>query len=949
MEFEDRIAVRAMDLFDHYAELGEARRATALAALQATDPEVCAALAALLVADASGRDLVSPLAWMSARCTDSDAAGSLRNPGAAVWRSGMRVGAWCIDDVIGIGGMGVVYAAHRADGWYDRDVAIKTIRPELVSPGVLQAFDRERSHLARLEHPAIATLLDAGLAEDGQSWLAMQRVHGAPIDDACDARRLDLRARVALLADACDAVRYAHAHGVLHQDIKPSNLFVDDTGAVRLLDFGLSALLVAQEEGGARIGLSLAYAAPEAVRGAPPSVAIDVHALGVVLYRLLCDDWPRRPASAGWLATDGGPPRRPSALARAGAQAAARARGLPGPGALARALRGDLDAIALRCVQQDPAARYADVAALQADLRAWLDGRPVAARGGGRAYRIGRFVRRHVPVIAAAGVCVLAVGLAVGMTLDARHRREAEAARDAEALGGLFERSLGAAMLSSLGTAPLASRSLLADTERDLRRQAGATRPLLLARGLVALARARLAAGDYARAADLAREAGGLGAGDGLQQARTDAVLAQLANLQARHADAQRHVRDGLAALPDGDGQARALAQLDLRMQLARARWGQGDPRQAIALLDEAVETATRLGPEGVQALAELLDQRGYDRTQLFQLAAAEADLRRGLQVLGDRAPAVASTLRRHLASMLNLAGRPEEAEREASAALEANRRIFGPAHPETGRAWATLGKTLFSLGEPARSREAIDRAIAIMAPQIGDDHPDVAEALVVRGGIAFEEGRLADALADARHALAALERAYGRRHEATLKRRTDLASLLIYGAGDGGHSDAAYREAATLLADALDTGVRQGLPMGYARDEYANALLHLGRVDEADLQARLGIAETKALFGADTGYAAINYMVLMEVDTRRRDHDAADDLGAWLLAQCEPEDKSSYTRLLILTALLENAVGRGDAGRIRSAYRDVERFARRHGFEQALDTIAVPAALRGG
>jgi tetratricopeptide (TPR) repeat protein len=235
------------------------------------------------------------------------------------------------------------------------------------------------------------------------------------------------------------------------------------------------------------------------------------------------------------------------------------------------------------------------------------------------------------------------------------------------------------------------------------------------------------------------------------------------------------------------------------------------------------------------------------------------------------------------------------------------------------------------------------------MAPQIGDDHPDVAEALVVRGGIAFEEGRLADALADARHALAALERAYGRRHEATLKRRTDLASLLIYGAGDDGHSDAAYREAAALLADALDTGVRQGLPMGYARDEYANALLHLGRVDEADLQARLGIAETKALFGADTGYAAINYMVLMEVDTRRRDHDAADDLGAWLLAQCEPEDTSSYTRFLIMTALLENAVGRGDAERIRSAYRDVARFARRHGFEQALDAIDVPAALRRG
>ncbi|MGN6153369.1 MAG: serine/threonine-protein kinase, partial [Lysobacteraceae bacterium] len=291
MIHDDAVAARAMGLFDRYADLSEAERTPALAALETTDPDVCAVLSAMLAADASTHAFVSPLDWIASRKAVDDAS---RADGAALWRSGVRLGPWRIDGVLGIGGMGVVYAGQRADGWYERKVAIKTIRPELVSPGVMQAFDRERSHLARLEHPAIVALLDAGLADDGQPWLAMQRVHGEPIDAWCDAREADLHARVALMIEACDAVRHAHAHGVLHQDLKPSNLLVVGDGRVRLLDFGLSALRAPPEGGGApRVGVSMAYAAPEVLRGAAPSVAIDVHALGVMLYRLLCDDWPR--------------------------------------------------------------------------------------------------------------------------------------------------------------------------------------------------------------------------------------------------------------------------------------------------------------------------------------------------------------------------------------------------------------------------------------------------------------------------------------------------------------------------------------------------------------------------------------------------------------------------------------------------------------------------------
>jgi serine/threonine-protein kinase len=948
MTQDDAVAARAMSLFDRYADLSEAERTPALAALEVTDPDVCAVLSAMLAADASAHAFVSPLEWIASRGGDDAAS---RTDGAAIWRSGVRLGPWRIDGVLGIGGMGVVYAGERADGWYEREVAIKTIRPELVSPGVMQAFDRELSHLARLDHPAIVAVLDAGLAEDGQSWLAMQRVHGEPVDAWCDARDADLHTRVTLMIETCDAVRHAHAHGVLHQDIKPSNLLVADDGRVRLLDFGLSAMLAPPDgRTGPRIGVSMAYAAPEVLRGAAPSVAIDVHALGVMLYRLLCDDWPRHPPpTSAWLPValpDGLPaPRAPSTLVHG--DAVAQRRGLRDARALARQLRGDLDAIALRCVHDDPAQRYADVGALQADLQAWLAQRPVAARGDGWGYRAGRFVRRHALATGVFALCALAAAIG-GLALVHQQQRAAEEARDAEVLGHLFERSLGVAMLSSLGNTPLASRTLLADTERSLRIEAGAERPHLLARGLTALARASMTAGDYAKADHLAGEAKALAVDDDLQAARTDAVLAQLANLRARFADAEHLVREGLDDLPAG-ADAAALVRLDLRMQLAMARWGRGDTRQAFAILDEAVATASRMGPDGAPALAELLAQRGYDRMQLFQLKQAEADLRRGLAVLGTRSPAVANALRRHLANTLLLSGERKEADREAAQSLHDSLRIFGPEHPETGRAWLIYGKTRFFVEDKAAAVEAIDRATAIIGSQIGRDHPDLAEALVIRSATAFEEGRLQDAITDTRRSLSLLERAYGPGHEATLKRRTDLASLLIFSADNGtaSHPDATYREAASLLSDALVVGERQGLPMGYARDEYANVLLHLGRVDEADVQARLGISEVRAQFGPDTTYAAPDLMALMKVFTRQGHYDACDALGEWLLDKAAAETASHYSRFLVLATRLENAVARGDPARIRAAYREAEALARAQGFLPALEAIDVPETLR--
>jgi serine/threonine-protein kinase len=939
---DDGIVARALDLFDRYADMPDAELPLALDALRARDPDLCAALTSLLRADARQDTLVSPLEWMAAR--DAGESAAARDDAGSIWRSGTRLGAWCVDEVIETGGMGVVYAAHRADGLYERGVALKTIRPGLMSPAVLQAFGRERNHLARLEHSGIVALLDAGIAADGQPWLAMQRVHGEHIDRWCDAHRADLRARATLMIEVCDAFQHAHAHGVLHQDIKASNLLVTQEGAVRVLDFGLSALLSPKADAGtARIGISASYAAPEVFRGAAPSIAIDIYALGVLLYRLLCEAWPSQPPTLVAMSSiDVEAPRAPSALALACAPEAARMRGFRDPQALSRALHGDLDAIALRCVRTDPAERYADVAALRADLRAWLDGVPVSARGSGLRYRATRYAARHALALLVSLACI-AAATAVMVIVVQQHRHAQQESANVEMLSQLFERSLGAATLSSLGNAPLNSRALLDDTERRLRAQWGDDRAALLARGLTALARANLIGGDYGSAERLSAEAKALDSDDALQAARTDAVLAQLSNLRARHADAERVVRAALAAMPSRSGVDGELVALDLRMQLARARWGRGDTKGALAILDAAVASAAALEEDGAAALAELLGQRGYALTQLFRFKEAEADLDRALTVLGDRSPTIQNTLRRYLAGVLLLSGRKEDAHLQASASLDSNLRIFGPSHPETGRAWVVVGKTSFYRKETARAQQALEKGTRILETQIGAHHPDLADAFVIRSGLAFERGDIAAAQDGARKALDILERAYGPHHEASLKRRTDLAFLLLQQAegADMARQDALYADAGDLLGDAIRSGERQGLPMGYARDEYSAILLHFGKVAEAETQARMAISEMSALFGDGSDYVTPAHMSLMRVHTARGRYDDAAALGERLLT-VERED-SPYSRFLLLKMLLENALARGDPQPIRDAYREAYRLAKKHRFMEALKAVRIP------
>jgi tetratricopeptide (TPR) repeat protein len=325
-----------------------------------------------------------------------------------------RFGPYQCDSVLGSGGMGTVYRAHRDDGQYTQPVAIKVLRGSLRSDWYRQRFRTERQILARLNHPHIARLLDGGMTAEGEPYLVMELVEGEPIDDLSDRRRLTVAQRLALFDQVLDAVDYAHRSLIVHRDLKPSNILVTDAGEVKLLDFGTSKLVEEEATNTSLHALTPRYASPEQLRGETASVASDVFSAGVVLYELLTGAHPFGAADSVVeslrRATGDAVPAPPASSIDA-ASATARA---STPASLRKLLAGDLDSILRKSLVSDIPARYATAAALRDDLTRYANGLPVQAKPATLTYRARKFVRRNrVAVVAGiAMIGVVAIGIA---------------------------------------------------------------------------------------------------------------------------------------------------------------------------------------------------------------------------------------------------------------------------------------------------------------------------------------------------------------------------------------------------------------------------------------------------------------------------------------------------------------------------------------------------------
>lgn len=356
--------------------------------------------------------------------------------------AGRRIGAYTLLEPLGEGGMGSVWLAERSDGRFEGRAAVKLLHAGLVQRTLAERFRREGAILARLAHAHIARLVDAGLTDDGQPYLVLEHVAGERIDRWCDARRLDLRARLKLFDQVLLAVQHAHMQLVVHRDLKPANVLVDGDGNVKLLDFGIAKLLHAEDAAGEATELTRdsgrvltpQYAAPEQTRGDAVTTATDVYSLGLLLYVLLAGQHPRVDAEGKLSPLAGEPPPASrvvvdqSRRSNQELEAAAASRDST-TAQLAHALAGDLDNILAKAMHVEPGERYATVAAFAEDLRRHLEGQTVSARPDSWAYRASRFVKRHKAGVALATVALAAIVSAAGM---AEHQRR----------GAVYERDL---------------------------------------------------------------------------------------------------------------------------------------------------------------------------------------------------------------------------------------------------------------------------------------------------------------------------------------------------------------------------------------------------------------------------------------------------------------------------------------------------------------------------
>ena len=418
---------RALEVFAEARERPAEARKEYLDGVCGSDSSLRAEVESLLQAEGGAEEFFDGL---SARLGVAEFLKQPGNEGGAS-ESGMAIGQYRLKEQIASGGMGTVWLAERTDGIVNRQVALKLPHPKLLGRGFSQRLEREREILASLTHPSIARLYDAGFADDGQPFLALEYIDGVPLDVYCTDNRLAISDRIDLFLKVARAVAYAHAQLVVHRDLKPANILVDRSGEPHLLDFGVAKLLQDSQADDSQLTrmagrpLTPAYSSPEQIAGGALSTSSDIYSLGVLLFELLTGERPYKltRTSSGALETAilEAEPRLPSSVA-----VNARAK---------KTLRGDIDTIVLKALKKLPSERYQTVNGFIEDLERYRRGQPVLAQPDNRLYRTVKFLRRHRLGVAAAGAVMIAIvtgaSVAVWQAVEARaEQRQAEAVKD---------------------------------------------------------------------------------------------------------------------------------------------------------------------------------------------------------------------------------------------------------------------------------------------------------------------------------------------------------------------------------------------------------------------------------------------------------------------------------------------------------------------------------------
>lgn len=773
---------RVRSIFAEVVGLAEPLRSRRLEELCGRDEEVLEEVRSLLRFDEeSDTALEGPIAE-----TAAEYLGGRLSPGTAL--SNYRV-----EELLGRGGMGDVYAATQT-GPIQREVALKIIRPGMDSSQVVARFQAERQTLARMNHPFIAKVFEAGTTPDGRPFFAMERVRGVPITEYCVSQRLDSRARLRLFLAVCDGVQHAHQKGVIHRDLKPSNLLVSAEGGApvpKIIDFGIAKALAPDpfmEEAGAtpvtQLGQVMGtpdYMSPEQadLEEAAVDTRTDVYSLGVILFELLVGEVPIRtrgdtgatPSERARRLREIEPPR-PSRRLRALAEGSALDSGsLSGTESLEdlySLYRRDLDWIVLKALSKEQDRRYSSPAELAADLERFLNDEAVLARPPSRTYRVQKFVRRHrVGVVAAAGVLAAVITGAIAASVGFVQARQAESealrlaavaqqeSRTAEQVSRFLVDLFDAAD-PFVGIGPETPvRELLDKGVRDLR-SGLQEEPEVRGRLLVKIAEVHESLGLLDEALQYAREAAAIyeeQSDEGLlaDHAVALTVVSDLIIENNPTAEALETAERAVALARRSDSQKTLATAL---RQLGSAQVELGAMNESLQTFDEAIAIAETVGDEtdrvatvyaSVQPLLILEDlleaERRLDQVIAFYSASGAEGEMRLANVLGAYGEVV-----------LRLQ-RFEEAENAFRRALDLFTEVLGPDHVMTLRARGSLAALLLRGGRTEVARELLEETRRVA-------ERDHADNLLLNANINNDLGKAYEDLEDLDRARAHYERA---------------------------------------------------------------------------------------------------------------------------------------------------------------------------------------------
>ena len=802
---------------------------------------------------------------------------------------GQCIGPYNILQKIGEGGMATVYLAERAGGSSSRRVACKVLRTMHGGAELKWRFSQEIRILASLSHPNIATLYDEGEQDGGRACFFMEYVDGKPITCYCEDNNLTLNERLALFEQICAAVLYAHRKGIIHSDLTPNNILVTEEGQIKLLDFGIAKFLLPEVDESKHLDgepfLTLDYASPEHLAIGDLTVMSDVFSLGVVLYEVLAGCSPFQ------LAARGEPPVRPSDAAHLHA----------GCKAWRKALRGDLDQIILKAIQENPEERYLSVEQLLGDLVGYRERRPVAARGNNLIYKAQCLVVRRWPAVAAAG-CFVLMTLFFGIYEYRQSERLASALATSRRQTTKFERVsdflvrlFAISDPSEARGSTITAREVLDRGSDQLRRELR-TEPDVRAGLLQTIGVVYRNLGLYDRAAPLLQEALSVNrtqhGPESLETAESLDEWADLLKSRGDYAAAEPSFRESSRIfhkmLPPDDLRV-ATADNDLAAALIEMK---SETKEAKPLVQHALAVRVRNyginHPDVVNSLITLAVLHHLEG----KLKSAESLYQRALPILEQFHPGdfleTANALS-NLGSVLMANGKYVEAEARLREALAMRQRLLGPEHPKVADTMNELALALMDQNHYNEAEKLVKEVLRIRTKVLGERNPTVAISLMSLGVLYQDLGRYDEALTISRKAMYLWQDMVGENHPDYVSSVENVGVLLLL--------LKRYDEAEPLFLEVLAkrrTILGPKHPdVAVSLDGLANVSRKRGRVKIAESYSRQSIELRREALGKQHPLVAASLQGLgqaLEAQERYVEGESAAREAADILAKTYPE-----------------------------------------------------------